>query len=149
VLIRDRAWWERLWVNMWERQDFPWSWENELREREYWLILLIRGFFCQAEWTNPCSTPTHTQGCISQKHCKPKLIVEQMPPMVSMINLGLRCFWEMQPRSVNSSCWQKRWDCLWKKCKSLLFIFLQEFMLFSWYSLQVGYSKGQWCSGSE
>lgn len=33
--------------SMWERQDFPRSWErweNELREGEYWLILLMRGF---------------------------------------------------------------------------------------------------------
>lgn len=49
--------------SMWERQDFPRSWErweNELREREYWLILLMRGFFARlfrnvySEY--PCST---------------------------------------------------------------------------------------------
>lgn len=30
--------------SMWEKEDFLRSWENELREGEYWLVLLMRGF---------------------------------------------------------------------------------------------------------
>jgi len=47
------------------------------------------------------SNGTHKsdQDCISQKHCKPKLIVEQLP-MVSLSNLGLWCLWETQPWTV-------------------------------------------------
>jgi len=72
-----------------------------------------------------------------------------MPPMVSMINLGLRCFWEMQPRSVNSSCWQKKMGLSMEKVQKFIIYFFCKSLCSSWYSLQVDYSKGQWCSGSE
>jgi len=36
------------------------------------------------------------QDCVSQKLCKPKLIVETIGGNCSTINLSLRCFWETQ-----------------------------------------------------
>jgi len=39
-------------------------------------------------------------GCVSQKYCKPKLIVKNIGGIFSMINLGLQCFWETQPCSI-------------------------------------------------
>jgi len=35
------------------------------------------------------------KGCISQKHRKAVLVKDQLPSMVSTINLGLQYFWEM------------------------------------------------------
>jgi len=35
------------------------------------------------------------KGCISQKHRKAVFVKDQLPSMVSTINLGLQYFWEM------------------------------------------------------
>ncbi len=59
-------------------------WTNLLSER----IFQVEKYF---KWTNLL----HKQGCVFQKI----ISLSRWKTIHTKINLGLRCFWEMQPRS--------------------------------------------------
>ncbi len=60
----------------------------------------------------------HNLGYVSQKHRKPKLIVE--PLYGATINLGLRCFLEIQPRTLPRTVRPAKLSNWWRRALSRL-----------------------------